>query len=395
MKGNSRHDVWIIAAGYLAAIHVGKLAPIIPILQKQLHISLIQAGFALSLVQCAGMLFALFLGVFSEKFGLKKCFTLGLVILGLSSITGVYIINIYSLFILRFSEGIGFLLVTLTAPAILKRICDPKVLNVKMGIWGSYMGLGVGLAILSIPLLLQYMSWQSIWMFLGVGCLILASIIVRYLKLPMVQQNTVNGDSFAYLLKITLFHPPIILLAIIFACYTGQWLTVIGFLPSVYLSHHIDLRIAGVLTAFVSISNIVGTLMSGWLLHHGFAPKTLLKTGFFIMLLMGWVTFVVAEAVPFPLQYLSVVIFSAIGGFIPTTVFAISLYYAPKTNAIAASVGLVLQISAFTQFFIPPLSAKLVSYTHDWNSIVFVTSTLALIGIIAVWKLFKCYPLKY
>lgn len=388
----SRHDIWIILAGYLAAVHVGKLATIIPILQQQLHISLAQAGLALSLVQAAGMLFALCLGVFSEKFGLKKCFLSGLIILGFASLASIFIHNIYSLFFFRFFEGIGFLLITLTAPAILKCICDATKINMKMGLWGSYMGLGVGIAMLTIPLLMQFFSWQTIWVILGILCFAIAFIIAKLLVLPNQPTHKTQSDSFFHLLKITLTHPPIICLALIFACYTSQWLTVIGFLPSIYLSNHIELKTAGLLTASVSIANIIGTLISGILLHRGVQPKSLFRWGFVIMLLMSWVTFCMQSYLPFSLQYLSVFLFSAVGGFIPATVFAICLYYAPQQNAVAASVGLVLQISALGQFLLPPLSALLVSYTHTWSTIAWATTTLSLLGLIVVWKLFKAHP---
>ena len=390
----SRHDLWIIAAGYLAAVHVGKLSPIMPILQKQLDLSLAQAGLALSLVQAAGMLFALLLGSFSEKVGLKNCFIAGLVILGCASLSGVFIDSLFGLFFFRFFEGIGFLLITLTAPAILKRICDPQKMNVKMGIWGSYMGLGVGIAMLSIPLLLQYFTWQKIWFGLGLVCLGLAAIIQMLLSFPRTHSTQTSSLSFLSVVKMTLRHAPVVCLAIIFAAYTSQWLTVIGFLPSIYLNANIDFQIAGVLTAIVSIANILGTLASGWLLHHGVTARKLITTGFLTMCAMCFIMFVFNQSLPFAVQYLSVIIFSAVGGLIPATVFAITLNYAPHPHAIAASVGLVLQISAFGQFMLPPLSGMLVSYTHDWSNIVWITTFLSSIGIFAAWKLFKFHPLN-
>lgn len=390
----SRHDIWIIFAGYLAAMHVGKLSPIIPIITKELHLSFTQAGLALSLVQGAGMLFALGLGVLSEKIGLKKCFLIGLSILGCSSICGIFVENIYGLFIFRFLEGIGFLLVTLTAPAILKRICEPQKINMRMGLWGSYMGLGVGMAMLSIPLLLQFISWHIIWVILGVICLLIACVVAKIVHLPQQHINSSHHDSFTKILKLTITHTPIVALAVIFTCYTSQWLTVVGFLPSIYLSHHIDLKVAGILTAFVSIANIFGTIASGWLLHHGFTPRRLLWVGFSTMILMSWVMFFLADHLAFTIQYISVVLFSAVGGLIPTTIFAISLHYAPQSNAIAASVGLILQFSALGQFLLPPLTAMLVTQTHDWSNIAWVTTTLSILGIFLVWRLFKAHPFQ-
>ena len=50
-------------AGVSAALHVGKLPPAVPVLQQQLGVSLLQAGFLLSTVQVAGMLLGLVVGL--------------------------------------------------------------------------------------------------------------------------------------------------------------------------------------------------------------------------------------------------------------------------------------------------------------------------------------------
>jgi MFS family permease len=211
----------IIFAGYLAAIHVGKLSAGLPILQQEIGLSLTQAGLALSLVQAAGMCFALSLGGLSQYFGLKRCLTLGLVILGCASMGSLWINDLYSLFIFRFIEGVGFLFITLCASTLLKQLSTPESLNLKMGLWGSYMGLGVGLALLFIPFLLEFWSWQQIWNMLGLSCLLLAAVV--YLQLPPI--NKIQNSSFPLFIKLlrtTLSHPPVLILALIFACYTSQ-----------------------------------------------------------------------------------------------------------------------------------------------------------------------------
>ena len=61
-KGWLSADLWIIGAGFIAAMHVGKLPPAVSALQIELSISLVQAGLLLSLIQGAGMVSALALG---------------------------------------------------------------------------------------------------------------------------------------------------------------------------------------------------------------------------------------------------------------------------------------------------------------------------------------------
>lgn len=398
MSKISIRDLWIILAGYLAAIHVGKLSAVIPILQQDLGLSFTQAGFSLSLVQGAGMLFALCIGALSEKVGLKRCLILALIILGLSSMAGLWIQHVAALYFFRFTEGIGFLTISLCAPAILKRISRAETLNFKMGLWSSYMGVGVSLAVFTIPMLLEYLSWQSIWAILGSLCLLIAVMVKRYLYLeavtpvqPSHPQAGTENTSFWQIIKVTLTHPPILCLAIIFACYTSQWITVTGFLPTLYVEHGIDLKVAGALVSMVVLANLGGTFGAGMLLQGGWKPKTLLSTGFIAMLCSSLLTFAASSWLSFELQFVSAVLFSLIGGMIPTTIFAITLRYTPRANAAAASVGLVLQVSACAQFFVPPLSAALVSTTQQWAHIATVTACLSILGILMTLLLFKRY----
>ena len=398
MSKISIRDLWIILAGYLAAIHVGKLSAVLPILQQDLGLSFTQAGFSLSLVQGAGMLFALCIGALSEKVGLKRCLILALIILGLSSMAGLWIQHVAALYFFRFTEGIGFLTISLCAPAILKRISRAETLNFKMGLWSSYMGVGVSLAVFTIPMLLEYLSWQSIWAILGSLCLLIAVMIKRYLYIEAVTpvqpnrpQAGTENTSFWQIIKVTLTHPPILCLAIIFACYTSQWITVTGFLPTLYVEHGIDLKVAGALVSMVVLANLGGTFGAGMLLQGGWKPKTLLSTGFIAMLCSSLLAFAASSWLLFELQLVSAVLFSLIGGMIPTTIFAITLRYAPHANAAAASVGLVLQVSACGQFFVPPLSAALISTTQQWAHIATVTACLSISGILMTLLLFKRY----
>ena len=52
-------EIVVVLAGVSAALHVGKLSPALPALQQVMGMSLLQAGFLLSLVHLAGVLFGL------------------------------------------------------------------------------------------------------------------------------------------------------------------------------------------------------------------------------------------------------------------------------------------------------------------------------------------------
>ena len=392
----SLRDLWIILAGYLAAIHIGKLSVVLPILQKELHLTLTQAGLSISIVQGAGMLFALAIGAFSEKLGLKRCLIGGLTILGTSSIAGFWIDNIAMLYFFRFTEGIGFLTISLCAPAILKRISQPETISFKMGLWSSYMGLGVSIAVFTIPFILEFLRWQQIWGILGLLCFVSALLIQLFLNLDTTSSTAPTSvsstqSSLSQIIGTTLTHPPIICLALVFACYASQWTSVTSFLPSLYVENGLSLKMTGLLVSLVVVANLGGTFGAGMLLQKGWTTQMLLTIGFVGMFITSILTFTTNSWLPFEIQFLNAVLFSMIGGVIPTTIFSMTLHYAPFASAAAASMGLVIQCSALVQFFVPPLSAAFVSATHTWASMSIVTSILCFIALSILFIFFKRY----
>src|SRR5256885_3147813 len=86
------HPSWIVvAAGVSAALHVGKLPPAVPVLQQQLGLSLLQAGFLLSTVQVAGMVLGLVVGLGADRWGLRRSMLAGLLLMAGASALGAQI----------------------------------------------------------------------------------------------------------------------------------------------------------------------------------------------------------------------------------------------------------------------------------------------------------------
>src|ERR1700712_4044303 len=103
----------VILAGVAAALHIGKLPPAIPVLRDALGLTLVQAGFLLSLVQFAGMTTGVVFGVVADRLGSRRSMTLGLTWLSVVSALGGIAQGPAALMLLRAGEGVGFLLVVL------------------------------------------------------------------------------------------------------------------------------------------------------------------------------------------------------------------------------------------------------------------------------------------
>ena len=126
----------VMLAGVAAALHVGKLPPALPVLQQALGLSLVQSGFLVSLVQMAGMLLGLLVGLAGESLGQRRCMAAGLVVLSASSVAGGFCTGATGLLILRALEGAGLLLAVTPGPSLIRRVAAPGEIDAKMGVMG-------------------------------------------------------------------------------------------------------------------------------------------------------------------------------------------------------------------------------------------------------------------
>jgi len=379
------HPSWVIVfAGVCAALHVGKLPPALPVLQDALHITLVQAGFLLSAVQVASMTLGLAVGLSADSLGLRRSMLVGLGLLSFASISGGFVADASGLLFLRALEGLGFLLVVMPAPALIRRTVDASQLSGRMGWWGTYMPTGSALALLLGPWVIAGLNWSAWWWLLG-AVAALAWVAV-WLCVPDVQppapiHNAAN-DAWPKRLALTLQSPGPWLVALTFAVYSSQWLAVVGFLPTVYAELGLAAGTAGVLSACVALANVSGNIMSGRLLQRGWHAQRLLSIGFACMALGAVGAYAVwqGEGLPTSLRFACVVMFSAVGGLIPGTLFSCALRLAPSEGTVSTTVGYMQQLSALGQFAGPPLVAWVAASAGGWQWTWVVTATLSLAG---------------
>jgi MFS family permease len=368
----------VILAGVSAALHVGKLPPSLPVLREAFGLTLVQAGFLLSLVQLAGMTLGLAAGLAVGSWGLRRCMASGLVVLSAASFCGGFADDAAILLVLRAFEGLGLLLAVTPAPSLIRRLSSRNT-DVMLGLWGAYMPFGTAAALLASPWLLSSVGWQALWWLLALPSLVMAIWVWIAVPKDSTDKATVPVAWTDRLVR-TLTSLGSWLMALTFAVYSSQWLAVIGFLPSIYAQASISGEAAGALTALAAAANIVGNVLAGRLLHRGVAPQTLLCCGFGAMAAGAAVAFMPALDAGALVKYLAVLAFSAIGGLIPGTLFALSVRLAPDGHTVATTVGWMQQLSALGQFTGPPLVAWVANRVGDWHWTWAVTGALAAVG---------------
>ena len=377
----------VILAGVCAAIHVGKLPAALPALHQALGVSLMQAGFLLSLVQLAGMALGIGVGLLADGIGLRRTMLGGLTILAAAGALGGLARHPAELMILRAVEGFGFLLVTMPGPGLIRRLVATHRLSAGLGMWSAFMPLGTALALLVGPMVIVQWGWSGLWEVLaGVTFLMAVTLaVVVPSDARSVQAGAMQADWPARLaLTLTARGPWMV--AICFAVYSAQWISVIGFLPTIYSQAGVPSRWTALATAGAAAVNVIGNVASGWLVQRRVAPDRLLLVGYLAMGTSAWLAFgpVFAAAQPLSagvLRYGAVLIFSMLGGIIPGTLFALAVRVAPSDGTVSTTVGWMQQWSSAGQFVGPPLVAWVAHRTGGWEWTWVVTGAWALLGV--------------
>ena len=376
----------VIAAGVCAALHVGKLAPALTTLQVELGLTLVQAGFLLSLVQGAGMLLGLVFGALADGIGARRSMVLGLAVMALASAAGGSVTGAPALTLLmacRAAEGFGFLLVVLPAPGLVRALVPPARVAAMLGVWGAYMPLATALALLLGPLCLAAFGWRVWWWALAVLSVLALLALRRTVPAPPTGPAAASQAlPWRLRLRLTLSAPGPWWVALCFAMYSGQWLAVIGFLPAIYTQAGVAVVTTGALTALVAATNILGNLAAGRLLQRGLGPGKLLATGFVAMAAAATLAFADVGALPAAARYAALLGFSGFGGLVPATLFALALRVAPGPQTVSTTVGWLQQWSALGQFAGPPLVAAVASRVGGWQFTWVATGSLALAGLL-------------
>lgn len=383
---NRLQPAWLVVLGGVAvALHVGKLPPALPVLHEALGIDLVEAGFLLSLMQLAGMTLGLTVGLAADGLGLKRTMVTGLFILSGASIAGGWSSHAGSLLALRAVEGLGFLLAAMPAPGLIRRVVDERRTSAMLGWWGAHMPFGTALALLCGPAVMAWAGWPSWWWLLSALSLAMALWLAAALPSDPPRTRTAQ-QGWAQRLKLTLSVRGPWLVALTFAVYSAQWLSVIGFLPSIYGFLGLPAAWAAPATALAAAVNMAGNIGSGRLLQRGVPAQRLLYVGFTTMGLCTVLAFatlpIEGSSVAAALRYGAVLLFSLVGGLIPGTLFSMAVKLAPGEGTVSTTVGWMQQWSAAGQFLGPPVVAWVATRVGGWQWSWVVTAGCAAAGLV-------------
>lgn len=372
----------LMISGVTAAFHLGKAAPTLPALHLPLGLTSVQAAFLLSLMQVSGAILGLLFGLVGNVIGAKRCISTGQLILCLTSFTITGVDTAESLLSLRALESLGFLLIVLPTPGLIRKVVTNEQMAFRLGLWGGYISIGTSLSFAAGPYFIGWLGWKAWWAAPGFVSAICFLLIYIYVPTDHTQRHdSIRNLSFKPVWQV-FKHLPVWLVGVAFAMYSGQWIAVVGFLPTIYAKTGITSQNAGVLTAIAALSNVVGNLISAYLLKNGTREYPMLLTGFISMMLTSFIAFsTVTTDLPI-LRYLAIVIFSAAGGLIPATLFNLAVTSTPDSRNIAISIGWIQQLTSLGMLITPPIMAAVAQHVGGWQYAWVVTSITGSLGLV-------------
>lgn len=383
-RTRSANATWIVVVvcGVIAAMHIWKLPSALTDVQADLSITLVQAGLLLGLVQLAGVLGGIPASILGERVGLRRTVVIGLGLLVVGTVISALATSSEVMMTARALEGIGYLAVTVMAPALIRRDTPTARLTMAMGAWAGFQGTATFLAVLGSSLLLQVTDWRMWYWIMAVLTAIGIPLLLRFAAPDTPTQGGVGAAFGRVWVTVRSWKPWVA--GAVFSCYTIQWTAVIGFLPTVYEAYGVGSVLGGLLSAVAGGVNAVGAILAGLLLQRGFAVRPLVIVAFVVMGVTSAAVYAVDWSVlpgTFLWQFVLVCFFSMTGALIPTSMFRIAVELAPPGGSPPGVVGLMQQMQNTGNFLGPILLAALAARSGGWSTSWWLTATAGVLGV--------------
>ncbi len=363
----TRWDIVLMAlgAGILAGFQVGKVPPALPVLRESLGLDLVTAGFLTSIYYAIGAVFAVAVGLLSDQAGPRRLMLAGVVFLSVGSLLGGLVSGSTLLLVARFVEGFGFVGVTVTAPKLIAAAARPRDQGLAFGIWGAYMPLGMAIAMLIAPSLLDAVGWRGFWL-VGAALAALFGVALAWSLLPRRWPVVFVAEALDWSgVGATLSRAALWLFGLSFALYTLQWFAIMTWLPTFLIeTQGRSASGAAIWGAMVVAVNALGNFAAAWLMHRR-APRWAL-VGIAFCAMGGASAGVFIAGTPGDLKVVLAFVFSAVGGLLPAAAIAGAAAHAPRAAFVAMASGFVVQGAALGSLLGPPPSPAAVEGLGGW-----------------------------
>jgi DHA1 family inner membrane transport protein len=367
-----------LAAGVAGGASIGKISPALPALQDEFGLSLIAAGWLVSMFSVIAVAAGIFVGAVCDRVGALRFCLLGLFLEMAGGAMAMAAHTAPLMLASRLTEGLGFLATVVSAPVLMAASSSPAHRGLTLGLWGTHMPAGGALMIAASPFLLAAWGWRGTWATL-VAVMAACTLLLAAQRSSYASVAAGAPRSLANLGS-SLAKPVPWLLGAAMACYTLCFTTVMVWLPTYLLqTRAADLAASALLTACYVLANALGNVLGSWYMHRGVSRGLVIGATFaanaliFLGVFSAWL--------PDPARYLLVLAYGIVTGSIPPAVLSGGMRYARSPGEGGILQGLLVQTSNVGTFVCGPLIAAAVTWHGSWDAALWVLLAACALGL--------------
>lgn len=378
--------VMIVAgAGFTAAFNIGKVAPVLPLIQAEMGLALSDLGLIVSVYSLLTMLICVPVAIAGAQFGNYRTAVLSLGLMGCGGLISAHADSLSWLLFGRIIEGFGFVMIAVAGPALIARAVLPQDRAMGMTIWSLWLPVGVSSMLLISPTLIELADWRLPWSLTGWFALLwMVVLALAFLKVGRAGDRK-RGITKQQILGI--FQPGTLRMALSLGLFSSLYTVGIAFSPTLWHeTKQISLQTGAYLLAIAIFSTVIGNFVGGYFIKRGYPLNRLLVFSFVIPTILCSVMFL--QALPFWFQYICYVIFAASVGVIPAAIFAKAPAYITEPIQISLAIALVFQGTAAGQVIGPIVFSNLIEWQNrDWSWGVVYFLSIAVIGGLVMYSI--------
>lgn len=357
----------LVGSGIVGATQSGKAPLALPAIRVDLGMGLVAAGLVVSMFHAITGLFGASAGIIGDRFGHRRVLLVAYLLLMAGGVLGWLAPNGTVLLISRFIEGVGFVGVTVSAPALLARVAEPRHHRLVFGLYGTNFPAGVAIMMVVAAVLLPPFGWRGLWFANVILCGVMLLLLFNATgSLRATADRPVERRSFRDL-KAVVVRPGPWLLSLSFVTYGTLWAAVVLWMPTYMVEEqHRSVLFASLVGAAIVGANAVGNVIGARLNHAGAPSWLLVAIGGGAMGVLA--RFIFPPDVPELEKYALAFVFSLVGGLIPSSLLGSAALHAPSPALVGSTLGLIFQGAHVGSFAGPPLLAAAVAMGGGWSN---------------------------
>ena len=282
----------ILLVAVLAALNMFKASPAIQYIASDIEMPKNMISQIMGSYSIPAVIFA-YIGMwFGQKLGFKLSTLISVILMMGGTIVCLFVTDPTLFLAGRIFEGCGYGIIAVIGPNAVPRIFPNKNIPLSMGIWSQWITFGTVVSFIFAPMLFNLgggiqvpFSWHAIWIAAVIIEVITAILVVMFLKMPAVGENTiVEGDVSKKLVKGKNFMGGAIAVSVAFVVFA--YLNVVAFntmYPS-YLQQvkGLDVSLSSWMTMIASIIGAIIGIFCGVIAAKRHWRKLFIIIGYFV-----------------------------------------------------------------------------------------------------------------